>query len=164
MSTCAECGYRWGAPPEHVVAVIAGLPDRLSRLLLDDSRLRTRPAAGVWSPLEYLAHTGDAIGWYAERIDLVLTEDRPRLEPFDWDAHTADQRYHDRRPADVLAGVRATCGRLSAVLQALTGPEWAREGIGSDGSARSVGRLADRAGHEAHHHLRDVERGLGAPG
>lgn len=170
MTTCTECGYDWDCPHEHVVVVIGGLPDRLSRLLLDvglqdsDVRLRTRPAAEVWSPLEYMAHTGDAIAWYAERIDRVLDENRPALDPFDWDTHTATQRYHDRRLTDVLATARGTCAGLTAELEALTVAAWGREGTGSDGSARTVAQLADRAGHEAQHHLRDIELGLVAPG
>lgn len=164
MTTCAECGYDWGGPPEHAVAVIAGFPDRVSRLGLrdGDGRLRARPAAEVWSPLEYLAHTGDAIAWYAERMNRVLTEVRPALDPFDWDAHTATQRYHERRLTDVLATVRRTCAGFTAELGASTA--WGREGIGSDGSARTVAQLAARAGHEARHHLHDIELGLGASG
>jgi hypothetical protein len=143
------------------VEVVGGFPDRLLEVgLRDDGRLRTRPAAGVWSPLEYVAHTGDAIGWYGERIARVLTEDRPRLRAFDWDAHTVAQNYHERRLADVLASVRDTCADLAAVLGALTDPEWERAGVGSDGSPRTVAQLADRAGHEAHHHLGDIAHGL----
>jgi hypothetical protein len=164
VTTCAECGYDRGGPPDHAVAVIAGFPDRVSRLALrdGDGRLRARPAVEVWSPLEYLAHTGDAIAWYAGRIHRVRTEDRPALEPFDWDAHTAAQRYHERRLADVLADVRRTCAGLTAELGA--GTAWEREGIGSDGSARTVAQLADRAAHEVRHHLHDIEVGLGASG
>lgn len=161
MTTCTECRYSWGGSPEHAVG---DFPDQLSRLLRgvrdSDGWLRARPAAEVWSPLEYLAHTGDAIGWYAARISRILTEDRPCLDPFDWDAHTAGQRYHERHLTDVLATVRGTCAGLTAGLQALTATEWARQGIGSDGSVRTVAQLADRAGHEAHHHLRDIELGL----
>lgn len=167
VRACAECGYEWGGSPEDAVVVIGGFPDRLSRLLAGlglgdgDDRLRARPGVDVWSPLEYLAHTRDAIGWYAGRINRVVNEDRPTLEPFDWDAHTAAQRYHDRRLDDVLASVRATCAGLAAELGSVTA--WAREGIGSDGSARTVAQLADRAAHEAQHHLRDIEQGLTAP-
>jgi DinB family protein len=160
VTTCPECGYARACPPEQAVAVIGSFPDRLNRLLLDlglrdDDRLRARQAGGVWSPLEYIAHTGDAIAWYAARINRVLNEDRPVLEPFDWDAHTAGQRYHERRLTDVLGTVRGTCAGLIAELGAVTA--WGREGTGSDGSARTVAQLTDRAGHEAHHHLRDIE-------
>jgi hypothetical protein len=168
VTACPECSYDWYGPPAGAVAVIGGLPNRLSRLLAGvrdcDGRLRARPAADVWSPLEYLAHTGDAIAWYAGRISRVLTEDRPALDPFDWDAHTATQRYHERGLAEVLATVRGTSASLAADLGALTVTAWAREGIGSDGSARTVAQLADRAAHEAHHHLRDIELGLDLPG
>lgn len=86
------------------------------------------------------------------------------MDSFDWDAHTATQRYHERRLTDLLATVRGTCASLTAELAALTVTAWGREGTGSDGSARTVAQLADRAGHEAQHHLRDIELGLDAPG
>lgn len=170
VSTCAECNYQWGGPPERAVVVVYRFPDHLSRLVLDlglldsDGRLRARPAAEVWSPLEYMAHTRDAIAWYSERIKRVLGEDRPALDSFDWDAFTATQRYHERRLTDVLATVRGTCATFAVELRALTLTAWRREGAGSDGSARTVAQLADRAGHEAHHHLRDIALGLDASG
>jgi hypothetical protein len=49
----------------------------------DDHQLRTRPAAKTWSPLEYIAHAGAAIDWYARRVDRALTEHSPAFEAFD---------------------------------------------------------------------------------
>jgi hypothetical protein len=170
VTSCTECTYDWGSPPEHAVAIIGGFPNYLSQLLLDlgvrdgDGRLRARPAAEVWSPLEYMAHTGDAIAWYAARIARVVNEDRPALESFDWNAHTTAQRYHERHLADVLTNVSGACAGLSVELASLTLTAWKREGTGSDGSARTVAQLADRAAHEAQHHLRDIQLGLDAPG
>jgi hypothetical protein len=170
VTSCTECAYDWHGPPEYAVAVIDSFPGLLSRLLLelgvrdDDHRLRARPAAEVWSPLEYMAHTGDAIAWYAERIARVLNEDRPVLNSFDWDAHTATQRYRERHLTDVLTKASGTCASLAAELASLTVAAWEREGTGSDGSARTVAQLTDRAAHEAQHHLRDIELGLDAPG
>ncbi len=164
VSRCGECGYDWDGLPEDAVAVVRGLPAELSRwvgeLGDDDERLRARPAPEVWSPLEYVAHTGDAIGWYAQRIHRVLTEDRAVLEAFDWDAYTESQRYRDRRLEDVLDEVAERCAAFVATLADPTAARWAREGVGSDGQPRSVAQLAHRAAHEARHHLRDLRVGL----
>src|SRR5262245_11706926 len=102
-------------PTEHAVATIGAFPGNISGLLLargiaDTSRqLRTRPNAAAWSPLEYIAHTGDAIDWYAHRVKRILTEQRPALDPFDWDAHTASQAYHERHLGSVLDRVGRNC-------------------------------------------------------
>lgn len=164
VSRCAECGYDWDGLPEDAVAVVRGLPAELSRLVGglgdDDERLRARPAPSVWSPLEYVAHTGDAIGWYSRRIHRVLTEDRAVLEAFDWDAFTESQRYRDRRLGDVLDEVGKGCAAFAAMLADRSAATWQREGRGSDGQPRTVAQLAHRAAHEARHHLRDARAGL----
>lgn len=165
MTRCAECGYDWSAPVAQAVAIIAAFPADAARLLPGDTTpaLRTRPELGTWSPLEYLAHTGDAIDWYADRVQRVLAEHRPVLEPFDWDAHTAGQRYHERRLADVLDGVERGCARLTAVLGEIAADDWRRAGVGSTGPPRTVADLVHRAAHEARHHLRDIRVGGGVP-
>jgi DinB superfamily len=166
VTRCQKCGYDWDRPPEHAVATIRAFPGSVSGLLLakgiaDASRqLRTRPAPAVWSPLEYIAHTGDAIDWYARRVKRVLTEHRPALDPFDWDAHTASQRYYERHLDNVLDQIRRDCARLTATLADLTATDWEREGTGSDGQPRSVVELIHRAAHEAEHHLQDIRAGL----
>jgi hypothetical protein len=66
MTCCQECGYNWDSPPGDAIATIRAFPAQLSRLLRiadagnDDHRLRTRPNAKTWSPLEYIAHSGAA--------------------------------------------------------------------------------------------------------
>lgn len=162
VTRCAECGYDWaGEPAVDAIATFHGDVCRLLTGIADASpRLRTRPAATTWSPLEYLAHTGDAIDWYGRRVDRVLTEHRPALQPFDWDAHTAGQRYHERRLDDVLGDVARSCTRFTSRLAGLTAHDWARQGSGSDGRPRTVTQLVHRAAHEARHHLHDIRAGL----
>ncbi len=168
MTQCEECGYNWASPTEHAIAVVAAFPGHVSSLLHDlgaldtDERLRARPAASVWSPFEYIAHAGDAIAWYGQRIGRVVTTDRPTLEGLDWAARTDAERYHERQLQDVLSTVGRQCGRFAADLAALTATDWAREGTGSDGSPRTIANLAHRAAHEAQHHLHDIARGLTA--
>jgi hypothetical protein len=133
----------------------------LGKGIAETSRqLRTRPAAAVWSPLEYIAHTGEAIDWYAHRVKRVLTEHRPALEPFDWDAHTASQRYHERHLDNILDQVGRNCARLTATVADLSAAGWEREGTGSDGQPRTITQLVHRAAHEAQHHLHDIRAGL----
>ena len=165
MTRCQECGYDWDIPASKAVATIGAFPARLSVLLRaaradDDPRIRIRPAATTWSPLEYIAHTGDAIDWYARRVDRVLSEHRPALDARDWDAYTSKQRYHERRLDELIRAVSDTCTACTAPLAVLDAAQWNEVGIGSDGQPRTVLQLARRAAHEAHHHLQDVQIGL----
>lgn len=86
----------------------------------------------------------------------VLTEQRPRLEGFDWDQYTAGQAYHRRRLVDALGEVGRACEKFSLVTAELTDTAWQREGTGSDGTPRTAAQLTHRAAHEAHHHLHDI--------
>lgn len=162
---CEECGFEGGGVRKTTVAVIRDSPAEISRVVwLSDlgggDGLRSRPAAGVWSPLEYIAHTGDAIAWYAARVDRVLTERCAVLSSFDWDGYTARQCYHDRDLDDVLIELNDTCASFADILSQLTDEDWEKSGIGSDGGRRSVADLAVRAAHEAWHHRLDVRNGL----
>lgn len=74
-----ECGYDWAGSSADVIASIRSFPAHLSRLLRQgavtdtDDRLRTRPAAETRSVLDYMAHVGEAIDWYANRVHRALT-------------------------------------------------------------------------------------------
>jgi len=146
--------------------VITSLPARFTHHLDavgiwdGDERLRRRPAADVWSPLEYLAHNADAIHWYADRVQHLLAEDQPILEAFDWDAHTAQQRYDLRHLDDVLAEVHRSTTEFTALLAGLSQDAWQRAGTGSDGGRRTIAQLTHRAAHEAQHHLHDITTAL----
>lgn len=120
--------------------------------------LRIRPAPDVWGVLEYAAHTRDAVGWYDERIRLVLAGDRPRLSPFDWDAACEERRYVDEDPDDVARALGGALSTLADHLDDLDDRSWMAIGIGSDGTERRVVDLAGRAAHEGQHHLHDTGR------
>jgi hypothetical protein len=166
MARCTECGYDWDSTPSQVVARIDGI-GAASRAALagllsgsdPDATLRARPAAGVWSPLEYLAHLRDAVEFYAARIEAVLTSDHPRMAAADFSAMAEDRRYNDE--PDPLAVVNQLGRRADAVarrLASLRPTEWDRVGIGSEGGERSVLVLGRRLAHESNHHLMDLDR------
>ena len=84
---CAECGFDWDQRPSAAIAVVGEAPERISYLLMKAEQvLRSRPAPTTWSALEYAVHLGDSLGWYAERLERIHSEERPRFSPFDWDA------------------------------------------------------------------------------
>jgi hypothetical protein len=164
---CPECGFEWSGSAQATVAEISSAPTGYHQLFdartePTDRSCRQRPAPAVWSAIEYLAHTADAVAWYHTRIAKVLTEDHARLEPFDWDAACGQRRYRDRDVADTVKDLDRTCSGLACQLEALGPASWARTGIGSsDGGRRSVLALSRRAAHELRHHQHDIERSLG---
>jgi len=160
---CELCGFQEAAVgPESIIRSVRDLPAAVAGLLAsaDDHAQRRRPAPGVWSPLEYAGHCADVMIWYGERIARVLTEDAAQLEPFDWDEHTAKQRYHEAGTCEILHRLASSCDALVTRLTSLGTQEWMRTGTGSDGTARSVTDLARRAAHEAVHHTEDIRAGI----
>jgi hypothetical protein len=165
---CEECGFDWDATgPAEAVEMLGRLGPRyrapLTRFLAGedpDALLRTRPAPGVWSALEYAVHAAVAVDWYGDRVRRVLTEDRPRLPAYGFAAACDADRYNERDPAETVDAVAAACRGLVALLDGLEEGGWARVGLGSDGDERTVLVLARRAAHEAHHHLLDIGRVL----
>ena len=123
-------------------------------------RLVHRSQAGVWSPLEYAAHLGEAVDWYAERIQRIFREDHPRLRPYDWDRAAVVGRYSERSADRVLAALDRACRRLELLASVLGPPELGAWCIGSDGTQRTVGQLLARAVHELVRHEMDIRVGL----
>ena len=167
-AVCAECGFDWdGLDSAALPAAIRALPGRFAKPLTrflpgEDGAelLRARPEAAVWSALEYAAHTRDAVELYDQRIARVLTEDRPRLAPFDPDAACEERRYSEEVPGEVLAGFERVAAAAADRLEALDPRGWERVGVGSSGEDRTVLVLARRMVHEGHHHLLDIGRVL----
>jgi uncharacterized damage-inducible protein DinB len=74
---------------------LADTPRRVQALLdaAPAPRWATRPAPDVWAPVEVLAHLADAELFWGTRLRLILTAERPHLEPYDQDALAARAAY-----------------------------------------------------------------------
>ncbi len=93
---------------------------------LTDTQLDTPYREGGWTPRQIAHHAADAsLNWYL-RIKLALTEDRPRIAPFDQDrwSELPDARH---LPPDVSLGLlTAVHERIVAVLRPLEPKDWSR--------------------------------------
>jgi uncharacterized damage-inducible protein DinB len=105
------------------IKALAETPPRVARLLRlapPDAWTR-RPDPGVWAPVEVLAHLADAELFLATRTRLVLTSERPFLQPFQgaalaelagylsWSPVVAFERFRTRRAEtlELLSGCSA---------------------------------------------------------
>ena len=166
---CEECGFTdEGVTPADVVEALRRFAKRyrapLTRFLPGedgDALLRTRPAEGVWSALEYAAHVRDVFDWYAGRVERILAEDGPVFDPVDPDQAAADGRYNEQDPVAVADGLVANAERLAALFEAVPEGAWDRSGL-SRGEPRSVLFYARGGVPEGNHHLLDIGRGLRA--
>jgi hypothetical protein len=138
---CGECGF------DNTTMSNDAIVDAIASFSVDaDALTDERPSPAVWSSREYAWHMRDAFDFYAERIELVLSTDRPQLEARDF---TVDP---EPGPAPDVDGIVTR-------LRALTPEQWQRVGIASGGDAeRDIRNLASRLAHECVHHCLDMAR------
>lgn len=162
MARCAECRYGFDEEPDRLVQRCRDFTTYVRRVLLtaDREQLLCRPAPEVWSPLEYAAHVSEAIGWYVARVQRLLNETVPQLEPFDWDRAAVEGHYQERSAMSVAEHLQGSCDQLAHLARSCSTTDLARTGVSSDGSPRTVRALLARAGHELAHHQLDIHRGI----
>jgi S-DNA-T family DNA segregation ATPase FtsK/SpoIIIE len=171
MDHCDECGFTYAdhAPPAiaHQIHDLAGrYRSVLTDGVVDETRLRIRPAPGVWSPVEYGCHVRDVLLAQRERLLLALVEDEPTFVPIYRDERGALARYSDETPGQVVGEITFAADLLAWVLSGLVGVDWQRTCVYTypEPSVRTLLWLAQNTLHEGEHHLQDIERAALAMG
>jgi uncharacterized damage-inducible protein DinB len=106
------------------IKALAETPPRVAALLrrAAPEAWTRRPRPGVWAAVEVLAHLADTELFYGTRVRLVVTGDRPFLQPFEgailaeragyisWPPAVAFERFRTRRAEtlELLSGCSAT--------------------------------------------------------
>jgi hypothetical protein len=155
---CPECGLDTRAvEPAAVAGMVRELAGRWAGVLGGDG-VRVRPAAGVWSPLEYGCHVRDVFRIYDQRLGLMLTEDDPLFPNWDQDETAVAERYGEQDPATVARELQDAATALAAHFDQVAGEQWDRPGRRSDGAEFTVATFARYFVHDPVHHLWDVTR------
>ena len=153
---CPECGFEAAeVPPEQVAQMIRDNA-AVWRTVLDRADVRTRPRADVWSPLEYACHVRDVYRICDGRLELMLTRDDPTFPNWDQDATAADDAYSEQDPARVGVELREAAARFADRYEAVSGEQWSRRGVRSDGAHFTVESFARYVVHDPLHHVHDV--------
>ena len=93
------------------IKALAETLHRVEELLRDapPGRWVARPRPGTWAPVEVLAHLADTELFHGTRLRLMITGERPFLQPFEgavlaervrylqWPPHLALERFRTRR-------------------------------------------------------------------
>ena len=158
---CEECGFD-GAEvwPDQAADFLDGLgadwDTRLARL--NDEAIRRRPAEGVWSPLEYAAHSRDVtalVGWaMREILEGRSIPDGPQV---DVDEVAEAARYNELDPDTVIAELTANAQRVAKHARRAQPFDWFRSAP-IDGIPQIALDALRHAVHDATHHLMDVDR------
>lgn len=159
---CPECGLDYDTvAPSDAAAAGRSFPRRYREALdgQEDDVLRRRPAPETWSALEYTAHVGDVIGWLADIVRAMTTQDDPTLDFPDPDEVARERRYNEQEVATALESVRTASEHFASVVDGVAAGDWGRTAVFPWGD-RDALTMARNAVHEGVHHLRDIERGL----
>lgn len=169
---CPECGVDYDEiTPHDAAGFMRMLPRRYRNVLTRVFRpgedleelIRRRPEPGVWSALEYTAHTAQTLDLLAPALRKTALEDNPFLFAFEPDEQAEEQAYNDWTLLQALSELESACADLSMAIEYTEPANWARVGTYPEPKGeRSAVDLAREAVHEGIHHLRDVRRVLGA--
>ncbi|MEU7215791.1 DinB family protein [Nocardia iowensis] len=131
-------------------------------LLTDSPKLRRRPRAEVWSPLEYACHMRDVLLLQRERALAARRMTTPEATPMGRDERAEHDGYADQRPSDVGRQIRDAAQLFANVLERLSGDDWERTLIFPypEPQEQSLRWLALHTLHELRHHLLDMHRQL----
>jgi SAM-dependent methyltransferase len=153
---CPECGF--DAPDLDRDRIPQAIRDNatLWDVVLDTDDAAVRPSAHLWSPLEYACHVRDVNRLFAQRLELMLTQDDPAFENWNQDEAAVEADYGSQQPDKVAAEVTAAAEAVAAAYERVTGNQWSRTGRRSDGAVFTVDSFARYHLHDLVHHAHDV--------
>ena len=154
---CPDCGLDTPAvDPTRVAGMVRDNAQAWQRVLADTTAVRSRPAPGVWSPLEYACHVRDVFTLFDERLALMLRGDDPLFANWDQDETAVAERY-DLQDPGVIAGELADAAEaMASAFDGVSGDQWLRTGRRSDGANFSVDSFARYFLHDIEHHAWDI--------
>lgn len=124
---------------EDVLSILTTTPEKIRHEIskLPLRALRTRPASNKWSIQEILAHLDDVedLGMRA-RIEAMIEQDHPVLQPFDQEARAIELQYHKKNPLKSLDHFARQRRANVRWLKTLRPAEFKRKGL-----HRTVGEI-----------------------
>lgn len=160
---CAGCGFDGsGYDRASLLSAVEAL-GTLWRTLLEGaaSDLRVRPDVGVWSAVEYAAHSRDITALHVVGVEQALTADEPVFPAMEADdlIEVAVASYADEDPKMTVDALDAHACRLARIAGEGDTDAW-RRGITIGENRSTVRWLVEHAPHDSLHHVDDVERNL----
>jgi uncharacterized damage-inducible protein DinB len=114
--------------PAAIIAALENAPALVVPLVREVPRevLKRRPAPGRWSAHEHACHLADVHALFFSRLEQFLTEERPRIEPFDPGTRRPDDELLSVDLDEALERFAEDRRRLVARLRELPPEVWRR--------------------------------------
>lgn len=167
MDRCDPCGFLYADVNAQTLPLrFAAFGARYLVLLLPPAQpaawsniLRTRPAADVWSALEYACHVRDVFLVQRDRLYTALVEDTPVFTPMYRDHRVTLARYNTQDPSEVAAQLDTAARLIAQAFDALDPGQFQGRCIYNfpAPAERPLLWVGQHAVHEGEHHLRDIE-------
>jgi DinB superfamily len=145
---------------QEILKTLRATPVVLRALVadVDDARLRRRPALGEWAIIEVVAHLADTEERALGRVQRMLAEQDPELEPFDQEALAEERRYLDLDLEEETARLERLRTAHLALLIGLDGATWERTGRHGEHGDMSLELYETHVAAEEVDHLAQIAR------
>ncbi|MEJ7651439.1 MAG: DinB family protein [Nakamurella sp.] len=154
---CPDCGFDPAAQPaERLGELLRGAIPRW-KAVLHRADAHARPAAEVWSPLEYGCHVVDVCVLFDERLRAMIARDGAEFSNWDQDETALAARYGEQDPSATAVRFAEAADTLADRFDAVQGELWEHRGVRSNGSEFTVRTFAQYFWHDIRHHLADVD-------
>ena len=128
---------------------------------LSEAELDATPPDGGWSAREIVHHTADSELTAAIRLRRLIAEDEPVIQGYDEELFARRLHYRERPIGPSLEAVRVARESCFALLDLLSGEEWARSGTHSDSGPYSVETWLGLYADHCHDHAAQIRRATG---
>lgn len=153
---CHGCGYAWSIDPADAQALVSRIPSRLGGLLVDAGGDERHPSLS-WSVTAYVAHIGDNLRIWAERIADGSAAGTVVISTYDEEALALARAYG----AIGLRGALWTLHRSTRDwVDAVTSAPPCLVMEHPERGAILLEEVIRTNAHDAAHHVWDIERSL----
>ncbi|MBP9212293.1 MAG: DinB family protein [Bacteroidetes bacterium] len=136
------------------LSVLKGMPSKIAAAIKDvpTSRLRKRPAPGVWSITEIIAHLAETelvLGW---RYRSIIEKNGVPLQPFEQDLWAKNSRYQQSDVRAMLEMYRVLRTANLRFLSGLNASQWKKFGLHQERGKETIAHIVRlEAGHDINH-------------
>ena len=109
---------------------------------------------GEWTALEVIGHIADTAEVFAERVRKIVSEDKPRLVPFDQDKLHAERRNNERDPMEISKRLQAAHGEIVRLLMERANRD--RLGIHGEWGEVDAAHVGAYQARHAHEHVTEI--------
>jgi DinB superfamily len=157
---CEECGFDTPAVDRDAIGQLTREAAAPWPSFMADPLARVRPRDDCWSALEYGCHVRDVFRLGSFRVGLMLNEDNPQFANWDQDEAAVSERYDLQDPSEVAQEILAAAATLADLYDTVSGDQWQRPSVRSDGSPFTVESFGRYMLHDPIHHIADAQRGF----